>query len=564
MVRNTEAAQAAKNLLYARAAPAATVHGGMPMTARLAAPGQQPTAGSALHAPDLPPLLRALQSQAVARFGAQSVAVLQTHISWVLLAGDYAYKIKKPVKLPFLDFSALDLRKQYCQAELRLNQRYSPDIYLDVLAIHGTPEHPCWQGTGPVIEYAVRMSRFDDAARLDRVCDRGALTPEHLTDLARTVVAFHDAAAVARPGSGYGAPSTIREQAFENLDELAGTDPDAAMPHGLLRLSQWTGLQCSLLEPLMAQRQSQGLVRECHGDLHLANMVLLRQKVRLFDCIEFSEALRWIDVASDIAFTCVDLLAHQRPGLANWFVNEVLQWSGDYASAPLLRFYAVYRALVRAKIARLAAVPGAAGAIDYLALAGQLVRPQQPTLRITHGLSGCGKTFVTNALLQSDATANTLRLRTDVERKRLFHQGILQRTGSALNAGIYGADETEETYAHLRELAGDLLRAQWSVVVDGSFLQRARRDAFRDLAKECGVAFSIIAPQADADVLRQRISRRQHCQDDPSEATPEVLAHQMEVLEPLAADEPRWSGHAVSAAATPAAPPFDFSKGASP
>ncbi len=483
----------------------------------------------------LPPLLRAL-------FLSEQPAVpcdacIQTHISWVLLAGDYAYKFKKPLKLAFLDFSTLALRKHYCEEELRLNQRYAPDLYLDVMPIYGTPEHPAWSGVGGPIEYALRMRRFDDRARLDRVCERGELSPAHLTGLARNVVAFHQSAQIARPGSAFASVATIRQQALDNLDALCAMAKDATTR----ALRQWTEQQCRLLGPLMERRQQQGWVRECHGDLHLGNMVLRDEKVTLFDCLEFSEELRWIDVASDLAFTWVDLLAHQRPGLASWFLNEALLWSGDYASAPLLRFYAVYRALVRAKVAALQSSPNPSNAaVDYQALAQRLVTPQRLSLRITHGLSGCGKTFATNALLQSDASANTLRLRTDAERKRRLQHGLLEKTGSALEAGIYAVHESARTYAHLLDLARDLLRSHWSVVVDGTFLQRAQRDAFAQLAAEEGVDFSIIAPQAPLAVLRQRVSRRQQSGEDPSEATLEVLAHQLEVLEPLAADEPVW------------------------
>ena len=488
--------------------------------------------------PSLPPLLRALF------FGAQPVApcdaCIQTHISWVLLAGDYAYKFKKPLKLAFLDFSTLALRKHYCEEELRLNQRYAPELYLDVLPVYGTLAHPKWSGTAEPIEYAVRMRRFDDQARLDRVCERGELSPAHLSGLARSVAAFHQRAQVAEPGSVLGSVATIRQQAFDNLDALRGVGTGAA-PQAPQALRQWTEQQCRLLGPLMERRQQQGWVRECHGDLHLGNMVLRDEQVTLFDCLEFSQELRWIDVASDLAFTWVDLLAHQRPGLASWFLNEALLWSGDYASVPLLRFYAVYRALVRAKVAALQSSPNpSSAAVDYLALAQGLVTPQRLSLRITHGLSGCGKTFATNALLQSDSSANTLRLRTDAERKRRFQHGLLDNTGSALEAGIYAADESAKTYAKLLELARDLLRSHWSVLVDGTFLYRAQRDAFGRLAAEEGVDFSIIAPQAPLALLRERVSRRQQSGADPSEATLTVLAHQLEVLEPLAADEPVW------------------------
>ena len=239
----------------------------------------------------------------------------------------------------------------------------------------------------------------------------------------------------------------------------------------------------------MEARKQTGRVRECHGDLHLANLVLIDQRVRMFDCIEFNEDLRWIDVANEIAFTYVDLLAHGQPGLADWWVDEVLSRSGDYEAALVLRFYAVYRALVRAKVAaiRMSQTQGDDDeAMAYIALAERLVAPPPARLVITHGLSGCGKTVASSQLLQSDPQASTLRLRSDVERKRLFGLASTARSGSTTNAGIYAPDAHALAYGRLRELAAMLLRAGWSVIVDATFLKRADRDAFRVLARETG------------------------------------------------------------------------------
>jgi hypothetical protein len=225
----------------------------------------------------------------------------------------------------------------------------------------------------------------------------------------------------------------------------------------LAALRDWTELQFTPLAPLMAARQQAGRVRECHGDLHLANLVLIGPHVQMFDGIEFNDELRWIDVVSELAFTYVDLLAHQQAGLANWFVNEVLSRSGDYEAARLLRFYAVYRALVRAKVAAIRADQTQGGsdeALAYVALAESLVTPPPLRLLITHGLSGCGKTIASNALLQNDPHAATLRLRSDVERKRLFGLASTAHSGSGTHTGIYTADAHARTYAQLRQLAG--------------------------------------------------------------------------------------------------------------
>lgn len=490
--------------------------------------------------PNLPPLIQALLAPQRYPNGVQRVDLVQTHISWVLLAGDFAYKIKKPLKLPFLDFSTLAQRQVCCADELRLNRRFAPDIYLDVVPVFNTEQGPTFNGHGTPIEYAVRMRRFDDSGRLDQVCARGELQPLHLSDLAETLVAFHQACAIAPVASRFGSAGSVIMPARDNFEDLLRLLPETGVQARLAALRDWTEAQFNRLAPLLQARKQAGRIRECHGDLHLANLVLIDQRVRMFDCIEFNEDLRWIDVASEIAFTYVDLLAHAQPGLADWFVDEVLSRSGDYEAARLLRFYAVYRALVRAKVAALRADQTHAGnseALIYIALAEQLIAPPPKTLLITHGLSGCGKTIASNQWLQSDRHASTLRLRSDVERKRLFGLASTERSNSSTHAGIYAANAHLLTYGRLSELAEMLLRDSWSVIVDAAFLKRADRADFRALAKETGAAFGILAPQATPTQLRERILARSALGHDASEATLDVLALQMQTIEPLEAPE---------------------------
>jgi len=498
---------------------------------------------------DLPPLIRALLQPHRYAGNVAQVQLVQTHISWVLLAGEFAYKIKKPLRLPFLDFSTLALRKQRCEDELRLNRRFASDLYLEVVGIFNTLQDPQWEGTGQPIEYAVKMRSFDDNQRLDRVCQRGELQAQHLSQLADNVVAFHGTAERARPDSPWGTAAAVIAPVRDSLRSLLQWSAPAHIQAQLLALQTWAETQCAQLAPLMEARKQAGWVRECHGDLHLANMVLLGQQVRMFDCIEFSENLRWIDVASEIAFTYIDLMAHGQSGLANWFVNEVWERTGDYEAARVLPFYAVYRALVRAQVAtiraqqtqqtRATAEADSKEACAYIALAHQLATPLALRLLITHGLSGCGKTVASSQLLQTDTQARTLRLRSDVERKRLFGLAATAHSTAVPDDGIYTPSATARTYTHLHTQADTLLRAGWSVIVDATFLKRADRDTFRQLAQETGATFGIVAPEATYEQLRQRIAARNALGQDASDATLEVLAQQVQALEPLASDEPR-------------------------
>ena len=443
----------------------------------------------------------------------------ETHISWVLLAGAFAYKIKKPVTLPFLDYGTVEQRRFFCHEELRLNRRFAPDLYLDVVDLAGEP--------------AVRMKRFDEDQRLDHVSSFGDLTGAHLTQLARDLVAFQAQAAPA--AAEFGTPELIRADALENFDELLRLLPiETAL---LTRLRDWTEAEWLRRQADFATRHAAGFIREGHGDLHLGNLVLLDDRVVPFDGIEFNADFRCIDVASEIAFTLLDLLDYGRPGLAHWLLDAWLTWSGDFAALNVLRFYLVYRAMVRAKVAALRGHEQGSSmdmqvAAGYLALATRLTQPPAPapTLTITCGPSGCGKTRETSRRLATAAFLDTVRIRSDVERKRLYGFAPDADSGGT----IYTPEANTRTYARLAELAEVILHAGWSVFVDAAFLKRAERDAFRALAKHLGIGWQIIAPAVIPAELAKRIAQR--C-NDASEATVAVLEKQLQVFEAPSIDE---------------------------
>ncbi|MCF8151495.1 MAG: AAA family ATPase [Burkholderiaceae bacterium] len=494
----------------------------------------------------LPTLIQALLDPRCYAHVAERVELVETHASWLLLAGEFAYKIKKSITLPFLDYGSLEQRENFCRAELRLNRRLAADLYLDVLPIGGTPERPRL-GETPAIEWAVRMRRFDERGRLDHLAARGELQPAHLTRLAATLCAFQQAAAVAAPDTRFGAPQQVLAAARENFVELRQILPPEDQPQ-VEALARWTDEEFAHRAADFAARKSGGFVREGHGDLHLGNLVLIDGRVVPFDCIEFNEDFRWNDPASEIAFVWIDLLDHGRPGLAAWFLNAWLEQGGDFQALAVLRFYAVYRAVVRAKVAALRArqedpKPGAAEldvAREYLRLGQRIAVPPAPTFTLTCGLSGSGKTTASSARLLDPALAEAgsmVRLRSDVERKRLFGLAPHANSGSRPDDGIYTAEATTQTYARLRALARGLLDAGWSVIVDAAFLRREERVDFRALAAERGAGFQILLTEAPMDVLRQRIITRQ---GDASEATLAVLEKQQVWFEALVGDEKKF------------------------
>jgi len=491
----------------------------------------------------LSPLITALLDPRCYPHAARRVELVETHASWLLLAGDFAYKIKKAITLPFLDYGTLARRETFCRAELLLNRRLAPALYLDVVPIGGTPAQPR-PGVLPAIEWAVRMRRFDESGRLDRVAARGELQPAHLSQLAATLCTFWQAAAVAAPGTRFGEPEQVLAAAQENFAELRQLMPQAEQPR-VEQLARWTEAEFARRSADFAARKAGGFVREGHGDLHLANLVLIDGRVTAFDCIEFNEDFRWNDPVSEIAFVWIDLLDHRRPGLAAWLLNAWLEAGGDFQALAVLRFYAVYRAVVRAKIAALRAGQEDAGqkladldaARTYLQLARQIAELPAPTLVITCGLSGSGKTTASSAQLldpTAAAAGSIVRLRSDVERKRLFGLAPQDSSNSALDGGIYTRDATIQTYARLHSLARDLLAAGWPVIVDAAFLRREERAAFRALATRLGAEFRILATTAPVAELRRRLMARS---GDASEATVAVLEKQLEWFEPLDEDE---------------------------
>jgi len=487
-------------------------------------------------------LAQALRAHLARQTGAPVDAV-ETHISRLLLARDAAYKLKKPVRLPFADFSALDARRRFCEEELRLNRRLAPSLYLDVRPVLGTPEAPRigrpGEAPGEAIDWVLRMQRFATGQEADALLRRGALTAQELDVFALRLARFHAGAPVAAAAQGFGTPQRVgaaMADVIERLAPLLAGDADAAQR--LARLRTAFGHARSALEQAWAARLAGGHVREGHGDLHLANLVRLADGLTAFDCIEFDPGLRWIDTLADLGFLTMDLKAHGRPGLAWRFLDRYLEAAGDHGGLPVLRAYEAYRAGVRELAARLREAGGAPPAPArpaYLACAEALAAPDgcRPRLLVTHGLSGSGKSTVAAALLEA---AGAVRLRSDVERKRLAGLAPLQRSADA-GLDIYTAEATARTFDRLHALADVALRAGYAVIVDAAFLRRAERERFRALARERHAPFAILHCHADERALRERVARRQALGADPSEAGLQVLARQDGWAEPPGADE---------------------------
>lgn len=456
------------------------------------------------------------------------ISVVETHISFVILTGRYAYKIKKAVDLGFVSFDTLDKRRHYCNEEMRLNQRFAPQLYIGVVALRGSEDAPRFGGSGPIIEYAVKMNQFDADLQLDRFVRAHALAPAAIDEFATKLAEFHASAARPPADTDYGSIAVQRNAMMDNFSQTCECARRWGYRDVHSRLEQWTDVAFAELQSCLARRCEGGFIRECHGDLHLGNLALIEGKITAFDCLEFNPTLRWVDVVSEVAFLDMDLRQHGLSGLANRFLNRYLQDSGDYPGVVLLTLFRVYRAMVRAKVACLRTGQQDRESLaqdfdSHVALAEQFAaRRKQQLLIITHGLSGSGKTTVTDQLLNQ---FEAIRIRSDIERKRLFP---VQRAEVR-----YSNAATRRTYAHLFELAEPILVAGHSVILDATYLKRAHRDGAAGLATRLGIPLVILDMDAPDEVLRSRISARSSTGHDASEATTEVLAIQRQTQDPL-------------------------------
>jgi predicted kinase len=386
------------------------------------------------------------------------------------------------------------------------------------------------------------MREFDPTQELAAQLEIGSVRICDVRSIAIRIADFHHQAEAAPPDSPLGDVDSVRDQIVDNqtvLERHAGATDDMA---ALRRLGDW--LQRSLDEsaPLIGQRKRSGAVRECHGDLHAHNIVRWGQRWTPFDCIEFNPDLRWIDVVSDVAFLFMDLVAHRRPDLAYAFLSRYLEDTGDYQGLPLLRLYAVYRAAVRAKVDALAERVASANEapalrarrVRRLEVAAELMTGQAPAMLLTHGVTACGKSWLSERLVHG---LPAVRVRSDLERKRLAGIEPLGYSGSGVGEKLYAPAFTDRLYARLLECAYAALAAGLKVIVDASFLRFAHREQFRQAAIRQGVPFVILSCHAGSATLHRRLDDRMRAGFDPSEANRAVLDHQLATQEPFTPDE---------------------------
>lgn len=465
------------------------------------------------------------------------IRVVQTHISFVVLTGPYAYKLKKEVDLGFLDFSSLAKRHFYCMEELRLNSLFAPDLYVDVVSIFERQGQYTFEaGDSEPVEYAVRMHQFDESELLIHVLERGELTIDLATQLGERIAGIHKRTPVISPANTYGSADTMRESIRLNF---ATIEPFVGCVFPVEQRDRLNAFCLEVVEAnaaLLSRRIEQGFIRECHGDLHLRNICIHQHVIELFDRIEFNDAFKNIDTLYDLSFLLMDLRYRGHPELATRVMNVYLEVTGDYDGVVLLPLYECVRAIIRGEVSLLLSADDEADAtvrahaesegVRHLDHAEEYTRKQKGSIVATCGLSGSGKSTFAGALaLRSGA----IHIRSDALRKHLSGVGLHAR-----GADIYSSEHTVATYSRLIDLGVALSVAGHHVILDATFEQAQYRGLLIDRAKSANVVLHFAHCAAPIDIIRKRLAERTL---DVSDATVELTDRQIEEFETFSEDE---------------------------
>ena len=467
----------------------------------------------------------------------EPIQLIQTHVSYVLLTGDYAYKLKKPVNFGFLDFSTLEKRQYFCHEELRLNQRGAGELYLEVVPITLTDEQYHLGGTGEAVEYAVKMRQFPQETLFSELFASGKLQESYLEELGRVVAQYHAEAVTNDYIRSFGEVSQVRLAIDENYQQAQNYIGGPQTQEQFEETKQYTDNFFVQHPELFKSRIDNNYICECHGDLHLRNIALWHDKIMLFDCIEFNEPFRFVDVMYDVAFTVMDIEARGRKDLGNAFLNAYLEQTGDWEGLQVLPLYLSRQAYVRAKVSSFLLddpnIPDAVKeesaktAAAYYRQAWEYTKAQQGKLILMSGLSGAGKSTTAKYLARK---LNAVHLRSDAVRKHLAGIPLLERGGDE----IYTPEMTQKTYSRLLALGIILANQGWSVILDAKYDRQDLRSAAISQAAQHQLPIHIINCSAPVEVLTQRLLQRA---GDIADATADLLASQIKQFEPFTGQE---------------------------
>lgn len=457
----------------------------------------------------------------------EPIELIQTHVSYVFLTGDYAYKVKKPVNFGFLDYSTLEARSHFCRQELEMNKRGAPELYLEVLPVTQTGEKFSLGGSSEAVEYVLKMRQFPQSALLSEMFAQGTLTESHMEELGRVVAQYHEQSKSSDRIRTFGEVAQVRQAIDENYQQTKNYIGTAQTQAQYAETKKYTDNFFTGRSQLFKSRIEKNKIRECHGDLHLRNICLWNDKILLFDCIEFNEPFRFVDVMYDVAFTVMDLQARQRPDFGNAFLNTYAEQTGDWEGLQVLPLYLSRQAYVRAKVTSFllddpgipeaAKVEAAATASGYYKLAWEYTKPRKGKLILMSGLSGAGKSTTARLLARK---LDAIHLRSDAVRKHLGKIPLADRGSEEL----YTPEMTQKTYDRLLQLGVMLAHQGFTVILDAKYDRAALRANAIDLADFQQLPLQIMHCIAPVEVLRDRLSART---GDIADATADLLESQI-------------------------------------
>ena len=488
-------------------------------------------------------LRRSVMGNLKADLEAAGFELIETHISWVFMGVAEVFKVKRPVDLGFLDFTTLEQRREACDAEVRLNRRLAPEVYIDVVPITVDPSgiHAI-AGHGTVVEWAVHMRRLAIERRADELLQAGLLEPRHIDDLAVHVARFHEGARCDAETSQHGSVAMIRRNVQENFEQTRGSIDEYLTPEQAHEIEDW---QLTTLddEDRFKRRLDRGRVRDGHGDLRLEHVYFeADESITIIDCIEFNDRFRYGDVCADIAFLSMDLAWHGRVDLAERFLARYARESDDYDLYAVVNFYESYRAFVRGKVASLLAADTEAStnarerarreARRYFILALAYERPPlvPPRVVAVGGLIASGKSHAATTIGELLAAPV---VSSDRVRKRLMGRKPTDSMQSEAWSGAYSADATEAVYDELWRLADIVLSSGRPIVLDASFRTMAMRDDVRRLADRHGVPFLLIECDAPREIIQERLAAREGPGAQDSDARTGLLGEFEKHFEPI-------------------------------
>ena len=479
-----------------------------------------------------------LQSPSSYPHGPREVRSIQTHISWVFIAPPFVFKVKKPVNLGFLDFSTLEKRHHFCQRELELNRRLCPEVYLDVVPINANGGALSFNPGGEPVEYALKMKQLPTGWFLNELLEKGLVGESELNRVISCLHRFYEAQAPSQEVEEWGAPEKLKISTDENFAQVEAFTGKTISPVAFEAIRHFTNAFYAANERLFHERMEQHRIRDCHGDLHLDHVHITPEATTIFDCIEFNDRFRFIDIANDLAFLAMDFDFEGKRELGNLFLQNAAREFGDPGLQDVANFYKCYRAFVRGKVETIQTISVEAStspehakrAIRYFRLALRYaVSGSQPLVLVVMGRVGTGKSTVAKQL------GNELDwpvFSSDRIRKTLAGLPLTERTAPELRKMVYSKRMTDQTYKELVELGLAALASHGGVILDATFSSRAKRDYLRAECAKAHVPVQVIELDAERDEIANRLRTRGRTAEEVSDARLEDLETLTAAYEP--------------------------------